>query len=220
MKKAILLAAAMGIATFSQAQFAFPKEIYLNPKTATISKTHKTIAILPVSVKFIYKTQQFDFDPEAERIAEMNTSTILQSSLYSYLLPKSIKMALEIQDPETTDVLLRRAEISNSAIALTKVELAKILGVDAVVSALYEAERPVPVIQRHQFPAKPPVTAPGAETLAITPVYYITALTLNLNDAPSGTLLWRYYRKVAGSNSYEITDELISKMLKDFPYSK
>lgn len=220
MKKAFLLFLAMGMGMASQAQFWGPKEIYLNPKLNNLIKTHKTIAILPVNVKFMYKTQQFDFNPEVEHFAEMNTGTILQSSLYSYLLPKSNKMAIEIQDIETTNVLLRRAEEANRPMEFTKPELAKILGVDAVVSALYETERPLPEMSNHRYPPKPPVTPSVPGTPSVTPTYYITALTLNLNEGANGTLLWRYYKKSAGENSYSTTDDLISKMLKDFPYSK
>lgn len=220
MKKALLLFLAMGIATLSQAQFGFPKEIYLNPKMSNFSKTHKTIAILPVNVKFMYKTQQFDFDPEAERIAEMNTSAIVQSNLYSFILTKSSKMSVEVQDVETTNVLLKRAEVNDKITEFTKAELAKILGVDAVVSGMYEVERPVAELPRHRFPPKPPVD-PAKPGTAVDdrPVYY-AAFTMNINDGPSGTLLWRYYKKTGNFNTYDLSDDLISKMVKDLPYSK
>lgn len=210
----------MGIANISQAQFWLPKEIYLNPKLSTFRKTHQTIAILPVNVKFVYNTQQFNFDPEAEHMAEINSSIILQSNLYSYLLPKSNKMSIDIQDIETTNVLLRRAEISDRVTEFTKAELAKILGVDAVISALFETERPLPEVPLHRFTSKPSKdSAKPGNPLQDQPMYS-GALTLNLNDGGTGTLLWRYYKKTIGANSSDISDDLISKIVKDFPYNK
>lgn len=210
----------MGIATYGQAQFWLPKEIYLNPKLSTFRKTHKTIAILPVNVKFTYNTQQFNFDPVAEQMAEINSSIILQSNLYSCLLPKTNKMAIEIQDIETTNILLRRAEISDRVTEFTKAEIAKILGVDAVVSVLYETERPVPELPLHRYPKRSSVDSAKPDPLTPQPPTYYGSLTLNLNDGAAGTLLYRYYKKTIGTNSSDISDDLISKVAKDFPYSK
>ncbi|WP_316752202.1 hypothetical protein [Pedobacter gandavensis] len=226
MKKAILLGLAMGIANLSQAQFGLPKETYLSPELNTSLKTHKTIAILPVEVRFVYKTQQMNFNTEAEHTAEINSGIILQSNLYSYLLPKSNKMSVKIQDIETTNILLKRAEESQKTTGFTKAEMAKILGVDAVVSTLYETERPLPEVVIYRGRSNSTTTTTSSPVTGTTskttedPVYYSAGLTLSLSEGPDGTLLWRYYKKTYGANTYALSDELIPKALKEFPYTK
>lgn len=217
MKKSILLGLAMGIATLSEAQLSGPKETYFSPALKSSLETHKTIAILPVEVRFVYKTQQMNFNTKAERAAEINSGIILQSNLYSYLLPKTNKMSVSIQDIETTNILLRRAEEGKEQLELTKVEMAKLLGVDAVISSLYETERPIPEMLNHR---NRPNTAPTTLTIYEDPNIHWGALTLSLTEATNGTLLWRSYKKTFNANTYVLSDELIPKLLKDLPYTK
>lgn len=64
-------------------------------------------------------------------------SKSIQSSMYTFLLRKSTNSTVEFQDPDKTNILLEKAGVADKLD-----EIAKVLGVDAVLRGKFETEQP------------------------------------------------------------------------------
>jgi hypothetical protein len=64
------------------------KQIFESPKLDSIIKLHKTVAILPLTVKITYKKQPKNFSAEGNRDQEDKMSQSIQSSMFTFLLKK------------------------------------------------------------------------------------------------------------------------------------
>ncbi|WP_316818971.1 hypothetical protein [Pedobacter nyackensis] len=214
MKKLFLLAIATAFGTFGYAQ-----KPYTNSKFKQLSGGHKLIAILPADVKITYKAQPRYFDYEANRDKETELAYKVQSALYTFLLEREMKNVISFQDLEKTNILLKRAGMIDSLSSFTKEEVAKALGVDAVVSENYEVEhfnartdRTKPAPMERPSGLTDPATITGAATLTVT-----------LNNNTSGDLLWRFYvneRDYDVFSTMDMIERLAKKPVKNFPYSK
>lgn len=214
MKKLFLLAIATAFGAFAYAQ-----KNYTNPNFKKLSSQHKLIAIIPAEVKITYKAQPRYFDYEANRDKEIELSYKVQSALYTFFLEREMKTTIGFQDLEKTNVLLKRAGMLDSLNSFTKEEIAKVLGVDAIVSENYEVEhfngrpdrtKPTPTERPSAF--ENPATITGAVTLTVV-----------LNDGTSGNLLWRFYsneRDFDVFSTMDMIERVAKKPVKNFPYTK
>lgn len=205
MKKLLLLTIATAFGTLGYAQ-----KIYINPNFKQLSSQHKTLAILPAEVRISYKIPPKYTDYGANRDKEIELSYKVQSAVYSALLDQKTKNNIIYLDLDKTNVLLKRAGMLDSLSNFTKEELAKALGVDAIVSEKYEVEHFNTRLE------STPTTGPASITGS-------AALTVLLNDSKSGSLLWNYY--INGSDysvysSMDLISNLTKKPIKNFPYSK
>jgi len=205
MKKLLLLTLATAFGTLGYAQ-----KIYTNPNFKQLSSQHKTLAILPAEVRISYKIPPKYTDYGANRDKEIELSYKVQSAVYSALLDQKTKNNIVYLDLDKTNVLLKRAGMLDSLSNFTKEELAKALGVDAIVSEKYEVEHFNTRLE------STPTTGPASITGS-------AALTVLLNDSKSGSLLWNYY--INGSDysvysSMDLISNLTKKPIKNFPYSK
>lgn len=211
MKKLSLLAMATAFGAFSYAQ-----KPYTNPNFKQLSSQHKLIAILPADVRITYKAQPRYFDYEANRDKETDLAYKVQSALYTFLLEREMKNTIGFQDLEKTNVLLKRAGMIDSLKSFTKEEIAKALGVDAVVSENYEVEH---------FNVRPDHTKPSPKenTTALPAITGSATLTVVLNDSTSGDLLWRFYindRDYETFSTMDMIERVTKKPVKNFPYAK
>jgi hypothetical protein len=83
-------------------------------------------------VKITYKKQPKNFSVEANRDQELKMSKSIQS-MYTPLLRKQI-LTVSFQDVERQTFYLKKAGIADKLDEMTKDEVAKALGVDAVIS--------------------------------------------------------------------------------------
>ncbi|TCC97105.1 hypothetical protein [Pedobacter hiemivivus] len=214
MKRLLLLAIATAFGTLCYAQ-----KPYTNPNFKQLSSQHKLIAILPADVKITYKAQPRYFDYEANRDKENELAYKVQSALYTFLLEREMKSAIGFQDLEKTNLLLKRAGMIDSLKSFSKDEIAKALGVDAVVSENYELEH---------FNARPDRTNPGpterpSALAAPANVTGSATLTVLLNDSTTGNLLWRFYtndRDFDVFSTMDTIERVAKKPVKNFPYAK
>jgi hypothetical protein len=204
MKKLFLLTIATAIGTFGYAQ-----KVYTSPDFKQLSNQHKTLAILPAEVKLSYKVPPRYTDYEANKDKEIELSFKVQSALYTALLSRKTKNKISYQDIDKTNLLLKKAGMLDSLSNFTKEEIAKVLGVDAIVSEKYEVE--------HFNTRSEPTPAAASITGS-------AALTMFVNDSRSGDLLWRfstndlsYYSVYSSMN---MIDEVTKKPIRSFPYSK
>jgi hypothetical protein len=165
MKKFYLSALLALSISFSYAQgFESAKQIFESPKLKTEIAKHKTVAILPFETKITYKKQPKNFSAEANREQEKSMSKSIQASLYTFLLRKANNYTVTFQDVDKTNILLKKAGVMDKLDEMTRDELAKILGVDAVLGGRFEQEQtntqPPPHPTPHNQPPNPPKTPP------------------------------------------------------------
>jgi hypothetical protein len=214
MKKSLLLFVAMVTGMVANAQYENAKQVFNSPKRQEAVKTHKLVAILPFEVKMTYKKQPRDFDIETNREKEREKAYSIQSSIYTFLLRKASKYTVEFQDVEKTNVLLKKAGMKDKMDEFTKDEIAKALGVDAVIAGKFEAEQSKSeagaIVTTVLFGGMGSKTGSGA-------------LTMMVNDGPSGDLLWRFFKSMNDdvfSSSDELIDRMMRKVSRNFPYTK
>ena len=214
MKKTVLLITIccfMGLT--ASAQFETAKQIYESPKLKEAVKTHKLVAILPFDVTITYKHLPKNYDPAANRIQEIKLGQSIQSSMYTYLLRKSSDYTVEFQDVEKTNTLLRKAKMLDSLGIHTKDEVAKLLGVDAVIFGTYAQE----------------TTKSEAGAIVTTALLGFGSktgdggITIQIANGTDGELLWRYTKRMNEdllSSTDDVIERQMRKLSRNFPYTK
>ena len=214
MKKILLMLFVVGVGLNAKAQFEGSKQVFESPKLKAEKATHKLVAILPFATKISYKKMPKNFNAEANRDQEKTMSKSIQSSMYTFLLRKASDYTVEFQDVYKTNILLKKAGIQDKLDEMTKDEIAKALGVDAVLGGSFETEQ----------------TKSEAGAIASAVLFGgfggktgTGTLTLTLNSGASGDLLWRFF-KTMNDNITTSTDDLVEHMMRkvsrNFPYSK
>ncbi|WP_285057537.1 hypothetical protein [Pedobacter ginsengisoli] len=214
MKKILLTLLVVMTAYGANAQLEGSKQVFESPKLNDEKVTHKIIAILPFATKISYKKMPKNFNAEANRDQEKTMSKSIQSSMYTFLLRKAKNFTVEFQDPEKTNILLKKAGVSEKMDEMTKDEVAKILGVDAILGGSFETEQTKSeagaLVSAVMFGGLGGKTGTGT-------------LTLTLNSGQSGDLLWRFF-KTMNDNIMASTDDMVEHMMRkvsrNFPYSK
>lgn len=210
MKRIFLFLIAMTIGMMAHAQFGFSrtKQVYTHPDLKKTMKDYKVIAILPIGSQLSFKSQVPYLNERNQAIE--NTGLANQSRLYSYILPKSHRMKVEIQDIEKTNLLLLKSEMSSRLDQYTKEEIAKILGVDAIISGLYESNAFLKEGRMSIDTASLSVKIPGTST------FVKNTLTLVLYDGQTGKQMWRFY-DYDEQHSY-ISEYLIEAAVRSLPF--
>ena len=208
MKKLILLT----FLTLSLSATA-QKQIYQADNLKEITAKHKIVAILPFPTTITYRKQPKGYSAEGNRQQEIAMAKSIQSSMYTFLLRKQKNYFVNFQDIEKTNILLKKSGADEKIDELTKDEICKILGVDAIISGRFDNEQ-----TKSDGAALTSVilTGFGGKTGSAT-------LTMVLNDGPSGDMIWRFY-KTMDDNYRKGTDDLIEnlmrKLSRNFPYTR
>lgn len=214
MKKVLLTSLLIGVVMIANAQFESAKQVFESPKLKAETAKHKLVAILPYEVKISYKKQPKNFNAEANRDQEASMSRSIQSSMYTFLLRKAKNYSVDFQDVDKTNVLLKKAGMLDKMDEFTKDEVAKALGVDAVLGGRFETEQSksegAAIASAVLFGGFGGKTGSGT-------------LFLTLNNGSDGELLWRFF-KTMDDNIASSTDDLIERMMRkvsrNFPYTK
>jgi len=190
------------------------KQIFESPQLSTAIKQHKIVAILPFTVKITYKKQPKSFNAEANRQQEITMSKSIQSSMYTFLLRKMDKYSVNFQDVEKTNVLLKKAGIQDKLDEMTKDEIAKALGVDAVISGTFES---------HQSRSEGAAIATAVLLGGFGGKTGTGTLTMLVHNGIDGELLWRFYKTMddgIGSSTDDLVENMMRKVSRNFPYLK
>ncbi len=213
MKKTGLFVLLLSFAVTVKAQFETAKQVFESPKLKMETEKHKTVAILPFDVMIKYRKQPKNFSAEANRAQELSMAKSIQQSMYTYLLKKADDYSVSFQDVEKTNILLKKSGLVDSLESITKDDLAKKLGVDAVLGGKFQTEQT------------------QSEAAALATVFLLNGsgktgtgtLFLTLNNGSDGELLWRFV-KTMNDNLLGSTDQLVERMMRkvsrNFPYSK
>jgi hypothetical protein len=190
------------------------KQIFENPKMKEIIASHKTVAILPFNATISYRKQPKDFSVEANKEAELKLGYDMQTGMYTFLLRKSSDYTVEVQDIEKTNALLKKNNLIDKLAETTPEELAKTLGVDAVIKCSYSYQK----------------TKSEAGAIALTLLVGFGtgsvatgALTMQINDGKDGALTWRFYKQMAEdvmSSPSAMMERMMRKVGRNFPYQK
>ena len=191
----------LGNLTSIQAQ----TNLYQHPEFESKTANHKLVAILPFDANVNLRPKQMkDITKEQLEELEKNEGLSIQSAMYSWFLKRKKRgdMLIDIQDPKKTNALILQNEIDNLK-TVTSEQLAKILGVDAVITGTFETDKPM---------------SDGASiALGLLVGFWGTtnAATINMsvNNGSDGELLWNYNKRVAGSLGSN-TDQLINKLMR------
>ncbi|HEY4194994.1 MAG TPA: hypothetical protein VGM63_05635 [Mucilaginibacter sp.] len=201
-------------ALFISATCFAQKQIFESPKMKAIIATHKIVAILPFNVSITYKHPPKNYTAESNHQQELEESKSIQVSMYTYLLRKSKDFTVEFQDVEKTNILLKKAGIYDKLDQTTKDTIAKVLGVDAVISGDFKTEQT------------------KSEAAAITLVVLTSGfggktgagtLVMNIHNGADGDLLWRFTKTMdegLGRSSDELVEHMMRKVSRNFPYTK
>ena len=202
------------LCAFYFGQFEGSKQIFEAPNMKEKIKEQKIVAILPFQVKITYRKQPKNFNLEANKEQEKTMSSNIQSSMYTFLLRKRDNYTVSFHDVEKTNILLKKAGITDKLDEFTRDEISKILGVDAVIGGKFEVEQTK--------------TEAGALVTAIAFGGFggktgTGTLTMIINDGTTGDTLWRFF-KTMDDNIMSSTDDLVERMMRkvsrNFPYQK
>ena len=174
------------------------------------------MAILPADVTTRLRPNEAK-KVSPEQLADMNEKTgyAIQDKMYSWFLRRSDKFQYTVtfQDVTPTNALLKQAGIGyNDLAAKDRVELAKLLGVDAVLQNRSSMDKPM---------------SDGA-AVALGVVFGVwgntnqVQTTINIHDGKSGDLLWKYDYLASGSvgsSAENLVNALMRNASKKFPYS-
>jgi hypothetical protein len=121
--------------------------LYVNPKFPEIAKHQKIIAIIPFTTTIQLRPKQMrNTTPAQLKTMEVNEGKGVQTALYSWFLKRGEKgkLLVKVQDPNVTDVKLKQAGIKIEDYSdHTPAEIAKILGVDAIVMGTLKTTKPM-----------------------------------------------------------------------------
>ena len=209
MKKLLLVSLLfLGFQGYSQ------KQVFESPELASLIKEHKTVAILPFTVKITYKKQPKNFSVEANRDQELKMSKSIQSSMYTFLLRKADSYTVTFQDVEKTNILLKKSGIADKLDEMTKDEVAKALGVDAVISGTFESE---------QSKSEGAAIASAVLLGGFGGKTGSGSLTMTINNGKDGEMLWRFFKTMNDNISIstdDIVESMMRKVSRNFPYLK
>lgn len=136
----------------------------------------------------------------------------LQSGMYTYLLRRVDDYLVSVQDIEKTNTLLRQNKAFENLDEFTADQLAKMLGVDAVIKCSYSYEK----------------TGSEGGAIVTTILFGVGKvatgeLTMAIYNGKDGDLLWRFYKQMnedVFSSANAVMERMMRKVGRNFPYQK
>ncbi|MCB0375340.1 MAG: hypothetical protein KDD04_05420 [Sinomicrobium sp.] len=191
------------------------KAIYQSETFESLSKNHKTLAIIPflATLKLdddkSFSKEQFEALQEQEGYA-------VQDALETYFLKRKKKkrFSVEFQDIKNTNAILARNNITikNVDIYTTK-ELCSMLGVDGLIGGN--------LTLRALISKGVPEESFGILSLFRKSDY--GRIAIKISDGNTGKLLWKYEKTItrrSGKNTRVIIDAMMRKLARKFPYDR
>lgn len=198
--------------------FAQTREIYTNANFKTLAKDHKVLAIIPFKTTLQLRPKEVEKNggPAGVAALEKREGLGVQSAVHSYFLKRkeSKDLNVDVQDVTRTNALLEKNAVTYETMAgFTTEELAKMLGVDGIVSGTFESTQPM---------------SNGAAVAMTVLVGFGGATntgktTISINDGKTGELLWKYDKSLSrgfGSDTNSIITTIMRKASRQFPYDK
>lgn len=191
--------------------------IYKATEFDDVTSKHKLVAILPADV-FISLRPNAAKKTSVEEMENNRQSTgyAIQDKMYSWFLTRSdkFKYTVKFQDVSKTNALLKDAGISYSALRdKSKESIAKLLGVDAVISNITRMDKPM---------SEGVAVAIGVILGSWGTTNNVTT-TINIHEAQKGDLIWKYdyvAQGSFGSSPENLVNGLMRNASRKFPYNE
>jgi hypothetical protein len=191
-------------------------KIYTSANFSSALAKHKTVAILPAEVTIQLRPNETK-KLTADQLNDLANKTAydIQDKMYGWFLRRGDKFhyTVTFQDINKTNARLKDAGVGYEGLkSKDRADLAKILGVDAVMQAKTVSEKPM-----SQGAAVAVGILIGAWGNTNT-----VQCTINIHDGKSGELLWKYDYQASGSvgsSTTRLVDALMRNATKKFPYS-
>lgn len=212
MKKVLFIAAMCLFTCQAMAQLLEPaKQVYKSPNLKDAVKTHHIVAILPFEAQITYRKTPKDLDSVAHAREEADLGKQTQFEVYSSLLREFFKYKVRFQNIMETNRLLQQAGMTANLDTYSKDEIAKALGVDAVIFGNY--------LRKENTPNAGIVAASlfgYAKTSEVT-------LTIKIANATDGELLWSYSKRMnemGAVESKDVFERQMEKLTRNLPYTR
>lgn len=196
--------------------FSCGPKIYKSANFDAALGKHKTVAILPAEVTMTLRPNEAKkLGPEQMKDLVNKTAYDIQDKMYGWFLRRGDKFnyTVTFQDINKTNAKLKDAGIAYDDIkSKDRAELAKALGVDAVMQAKTVSEKPM---------SEGAAVAVGIVLGAWGSTNKVQT-AINIHDGQSGDLLWKYDYEASGSvgsSTTRLVDALMRNATKKFPYS-
>ena len=186
--------------------------VYTASELQSQKNKHQVIAILPFDVTVQYNKLPKNVSEQQIEENEYELGFLLQNQMYNRFLRKSGQFTVDFQDIDKTNMMLKRNKIDlNNLNEFSKDELARLLGVDAVISGKVLTTKPM---------------STGA-AIALGVVFNMwgttnTAdVTVSLHDGNDSKLLWKFnhvYSGSVGSSAEQLTNAMMQPISRKFPY--
>lgn len=189
---------------------------YLNPQFGSTTSAHRQVAILPFDVTISRVRLPKNLTPEDVDKMEREESLAVQGQLQTQLLQRAHQYTVQFQDVSRTNVLLAQAGLTGDSLhTRTKDEIAKLLGVDAVISGKIQRSKPMAtgtaIVLRVLFGN----FAPGNTNEV--------GVDLQLHNATDGSLLWNFNHTFGGSigsSPERLGEALMGSIARHLPYRR
>jgi len=188
------------------------KTIFVIPNLKEKLANHNSIAILPIKSIIRYKNVPKDYNAELNKEKENKMSFELQSSMYNYLIVSKDYYSVQIQNIDSTNFILKENKMIDSITQYKPQDVAKVLGVDAVIFSNYT------------------YTKLGSEFGAIVSELLIGGgkvascqLNMDIINGFDGEVLWGFSKTMNQDNLSSpeaIIRRMMSKVERNFPYLK
>lgn len=189
------------------------KNIYESVRFNTLSKTHKTLAILPFLTNLNLKDK---IEKEELKQLEEKEGYAVQNALETYFSKrkKKKKFSVEFQNIQDTKAILAKHNINYQNIDIyTTKELSKLLNVDGIISGNLDLTI---------------LLSKGIPTNNSLVDYFLGdanfgRIGMKISDGTTGKLLWKYEKKItkkSGKNTTDLIDRMMKLAIRKFPYDK
>jgi hypothetical protein len=212
MKKIIILFLVCVFAGQTKAQLLEPaKQVYKSPNLKETIKQHHLVAVLPFNAYITYRKPPKNLDSVAHGREEVELGQSVQFEVYNALLREFFKYKVRFQNIIETNRLLQQAGMTGNLDIYTKDEIAKALGVDAVIYGDFLRKENSPNV--------------GVVAAAVFGYYKTSEVTLTLKIAngADGELLWSYNKRMNEMGSVESKDVFerqMEKLTRNLPYTR
>ena len=188
--------------------------VYKSENFAEFQARHRSVAILPPSVSI--NAQSFKAGTPIATIEnqQREESMLFMRQLYAQLLARQTKLGytVKFQDIDDTLALLERAGITQQDLkAMTRMQIAEKLGVDAVLSLRVYRDKPMD-------------TGAAIFSVLIAGASITNEVQVNLaiHDGKTGQMVWNFDHLIGGglvSSAEGMARSLMKAISKKFPYN-
>ena len=189
------------------------KNIYESAKFNELSKSHKTLAILPFLTNLNLKDK---ITKEELKQLEEKEGYAVQNALETYFSnrKKKKKFSVAFQNIQDTKAILAKHNITYLNIDIyTITELSKILNVDGIISGNLD----LTILLSKGIPSG----------FSIVDYFLGDAnfgrIGMKISDGTTGKLLWKYEKRInkkSGKNTTVLIDRMMKLAIRKFPYEK